>query len=68
MIKTAIVTGATGEIGRAITDALIQNDFAVCAVYNTGNQKAEEMTEKYKDKPFYTSGRYFRFRQHRKVI
>ncbi len=54
MIKTAIVTGATGEIGRAITDALIQKDFAVCAVYNTGKQKAEEMAKKYKDKPFYT--------------
>jgi 3-oxoacyl-[acyl-carrier protein] reductase len=54
MIKTAIVTGATGEIGRAVTKALLQNDFAVCAVYNTGKQKAEEMSKMYEGKPFYT--------------
>lgn len=54
MIKTAVVTGATGEIGKAITDAFMQQDFAVCAVYNKGCQKAEEMMKKYTDKPFYT--------------
>lgn len=53
MTKTAVVTGATGEIGKAVTDILIQNGFAVCAVYNTAKQKAEEMAKKYKDKSFY---------------
>ena len=66
MIKTAIVTGATGEIGRAITEALIKKDFAVCAVYNTAEQKAEELAEKYSIVPSNIS--YYLYKVNDKLI
>lgn len=53
MIKTALVTGATGAIGNAVVEAFLKKDYAVCAVYNSSKKKADEMSEEYRDKNFF---------------
>ena len=43
--RTAIVTGASGGIGRAVTERLTADGFAVVAHYSGNRQRAEELVE-----------------------
>lgn len=46
--KTAIVTGATRGIGRAITHSLLHNGATVLGIYGGDTRAAEEFSNKYK--------------------
>ena len=45
MNKTVIVTGASGDIGRAIAKAYFSHGFNVAAVYNKGSDSAKKLKE-----------------------
>lgn len=47
MNKTAVIVGATGEIGQAVTDVFINDGFRVCGTYFSDDDTAEKMTVKH---------------------
>jgi len=50
-MKTALVTGGTGGIGRAITEQLIEEGYTVYVHYNQNHSVFEEWSEKYREAP-----------------
>lgn len=46
-IKTALVTGATGDIGRAIVQTLSENGWRVLAHYHANRSAADELTQRF---------------------
>lgn len=47
--KTALVTGVSRGIGKAICEKLVGEDFKVYGTYNTGKKEAEELKSKLKN-------------------
>jgi 3-oxoacyl-[acyl-carrier protein] reductase len=48
-MKTILVTGATRGIGRAITEKLLSEGYAVYGVYKESSEQADELISKYGD-------------------
>ena len=48
-MKTALITGASGAIGGAIAEKFIENGYFVIGGYNSGEKRAKELENKYKD-------------------
>ena len=47
-MKTAVITGASGGIGYALTKAFIKNGYFVIAQYNRGEKQIESLKEELK--------------------
>lgn len=52
-IKTVLLTGATGSIGRAIIKVLNSSSYRIAAQYNKNNNCVEELSQTYKNIKFY---------------
>lgn len=53
MSKVAVITGVTGDIGKAVADLLIKNGYIVCGTYNSNRETAENMVKTYGENSIY---------------